>query len=139
MAENSYLPRTGDDLNLIEFAMEQQPSLTYALDIERGRLRGTTDGAEALKQAIYLILSTERYDHIIYSWNYGVELKDLIGQEKEYALSEIKRCIAEALLQDERITALDSFDFNTDKKYVHVTFTAHTIYGELEVKTDVRR
>ena len=31
MADNSYLPQTGDDLDLIEFAMEQQPSHTYKL------------------------------------------------------------------------------------------------------------
>ena len=129
------IPTTDNDLLTLE--VETQPSLTYALDIESGRIRGTADGAEALKQAIYLILSTERYEYLIYSWNYGVELKELIGQEKEYVFSEIKRCITEALLQDDRISAVDGFDFETGKKSVHVTFTAHTIYGEMEVETDV--
>ena len=95
------------------------------------------DELESLRQAIYLILSTERYAHLIYSWNYGVELVELIGQPKEYALPEIKRCITEALLQDDRITAVDGFEFETGKKTVHVIFTVHSIFGDLEVETDV--
>lgn len=105
--------------------------------IEHGRIRGMVDELESLRQAIYLILSTERYAYLIYSWNYGVELVELIGQPKEYALPEIKRCITEALLQDDRITAVDGFEFETGKKTVHVTFTVHSIFGDLEVETDV--
>ncbi len=89
------------------------------------------------REGIYLILSTERYAYLIYSWNYGVELVELIGQPKEYALPEIKRCITEALLQDDRITSVDGFEFETGKKTVHVTFTVHSIFGDLEVETDV--
>lgn len=44
---------------------------------------------------------------------------------------------AEALLQDDRITAVDGFEFETGKKTVHVTFTVHSIFGDLEVETDV--
>lgn len=102
-----------------------------------GHIRGMVDELESLRQAIYLILSTERYAYLIYSWNYGVELVELIGQPKEYALPEIKRCITEALLQDDRITAVDGFEFEAGKKTVHVTFTVHSIFGDLEVETDV--
>lgn len=129
------IPKVEDDLLTLE--VETQPSLTYALDIEHGCIRGMVDELESLRQAIYLILSTERYAYLIYSWNYGVELVELIGQPKEYALPEIKRCITEALLQDDRITAVDGFEFETGKKTVHVTFIVHSIFGDLEVETDV--
>lgn len=129
------IPKVDNDLLTLE--VETQPSLTYALDIEHGHIRGMVDELESLRQAIYLILSTERYAYLIYSWNYGVELVELIGQPKEYALPEIKRCITEALLQDDRITAVDGFEFETEKKTVHVTFTVHSIFGDLEVETDV--
>lgn len=129
------IPKTEDDLLTLE--VETQPGLTYALDIESGRIRGKVDGLEALRQAVYLILQTERYAFLIYSWNYGVELRELIGQPKDYALPEIKRCITEALLQDDRITAVDSFEFSTGKKFVHVRFTVHSSLGDLEVETDV--
>lgn len=77
------IPKVDNDLLTLE--VETQPSLTYALDIEHRRIRGMVDELESLRQAIYLILSTERYAYLIYSWNYGVELVELIGQPKEYA------------------------------------------------------
>lgn len=117
--------------------VESQPGKTYFLDIENGRIRGVTDELDAVRQAVYLMLNTERYDYLIYSWDYGVELKELAGEQKEYAYPEIKRCITEALLQDDRITAVDDFEFETGKKSVHVKFTVTTIYGDMEVETDV--
>ena len=137
MAENSYLPQTGDDLDLIEFAMEQQPSHTYKLDIDRGRVKGITEDADALLQAVYLILSVERYQYPIYSYNYGVELVDLIGQPKDFVMSEVKRRITEALTQDDRINSVDSWAFENTKKSLIVTFTVHTIYGDIETKKEV--
>ncbi|MCM1440084.1 MAG: DUF2634 domain-containing protein [Roseburia sp.] len=129
------IPQVDNDLMTLE--VETQPSLTYALDIENGRIRGKVDRLDALRQAVYLILNTERYDYLIYSWNYGSEFKELIGQPKDYALPEIKRCITEALLQDDRIIAVDGFEFTAGKKFVHVTFTVHSIFGDMEVETDV--
>lgn len=137
MADNSYLPQTGDDLDLIEFAMEQQPSRTYKLDISRGRVKGVTEGADALLQAVYLILSVERYQYPIYSYNYGVELVDLIGQPKDFVMSEVKRRITEALTQDDRINSVDGWEFESTKKALVVTSTAHSIYGDIEIKKEV--
>ena len=51
-----------------------QPSRTYAVDWQTGRVSGFVDGTDALKQAIYKILQTERFAHLIYSWNYGFEM-----------------------------------------------------------------
>lgn len=125
------------ETDLLTLEVETQPSLTYALDINAGRIRGRVDELEALKQAVYLILNTERFAYLIYSWDYGVELKELIGQPKEYALPEIKRCITEALLQDDRITAVDGFEFSTGKKSVHATFNVHTIFGDFESEVEI--
>ena len=91
------LPTTGDDLNLIAFTMETQPSDTHKLDIDRGRVRGMTDGQDAVRQAVYLILNVERYAYPIYSRRYGAELIDLIGKPQDYAMSEIKRRITEEI------------------------------------------
>lgn len=129
------IPQTENDLLTLE--SEAQPSLTYALDVKNNRIRGKVDERAALEQAIYLILGTERYEHVIYSWNYGREFQNLIGEPKEYALPEIKRCITEALLQDDRILSVDSFNFSQEKKSIHVEFIAHTIYGDMEVQTNV--
>jgi hypothetical protein len=133
----SFLPNTGDDLNLIEFSIAQQPSYTYKLDIEKNRVKGMTDGADAMLQTIYLILSVERYAYPIYSYNYGVELEDLIGKPKDYVMSEVKRRITEALIQDDRINSVDGWEFSTTKKSVIVTFTVHTIYGDVVATKEV--
>ena len=77
------LPTTGENIDLINFTMEEQPSYTHKLDIDRSRVSGMTDNQDALIQAVYLILNVERYVYPIYSHNYGVELADLIGQPKD--------------------------------------------------------
>ncbi len=125
------------EADMIDIEVETEPGRTYALDIENGRIRGIADELEAVRQAVYCILNTERYETLIYSWDYGVELKELAGEQKEYAYPEIKRCITEALLQDDRITAVDDFEFEGSLKAVHVKFKVYTIYGDMEVKTDV--
>lgn len=137
MAELQFLPQTGDDIDLMEFTIEEQPSYTYKLDIDKGRVKGMTDEADAMLQAVYLILSVERYQYPIYSYNYGVELADLIGQPKDYVMSEAKRRITEALTQDDRIESVDEWAFETTKKSVIVTFVVHTIFGDIETTKEV--
>lgn len=123
--------------DIIEIEETTQPSYTYYLDIENNRIRGYVDELDSVKQAIYLILSTERYVWLIYSWNYGREFDNLIGQSMDLVLPELKRLIQEALLQDDRVESVDNFNFNIGDKYIHVTFTAYTIYGEAEIETEV--
>jgi len=131
------LPTTGDDLDLVSFQLETQPGYTHKLDIDRQRVSGMTDERDALYQAIYLILNVERYAFPIYSRNYGSELSDLIGQSKEYAMSEMKRRITEALVQDDRIESVDDWSFETGQNWVRATFTVYTIYGEIEAEKEV--
>ena len=137
MAELQFLPHTGDDIDLMEFTLEEEPSYTYKLDIDKGRIKGMTAEADAMLQAVYLILSVERYQYPIYSYNYGVELADLIGQPKDYVMSEAKRRITEALTQDDRIESVDEWAFETTKNSVIVTFVVHTIFGDIETTKEV--
>ena len=131
------LPTTGENLDLITFAVETQPSYTHKLDIDHDRVRGMTDEQDAVLQAVYLILNVERYAYPIYSRNYGSELVDLIGQPMDYAMSEMKRRITDALMQDDRITGVDDWTFETGRKSVLVRFTVYPIYGELEATKEV--
>lgn len=120
-----------------DFEEVVQPSRTYKLDLERKRIIGYADGREAIEQAIYKALSTERYDHLIYSWNYGAEIAKLFGQPIPYVYSELKSLITEALTQDDRIESVDAFSFSHVKNKVHVQFTANTIAGEIEITKEV--
>lgn len=115
----------------------QQPSWTYGMDFERKRILGTVDGTDAVRQAVYCILNTERYDHLIYSWNYGVELKDLYGRPIPYVKSELKRRIKEALLQDERILDVSIFSFSHRQGKLCVSFIVRSVFGDIRAEKEV--
>lgn len=107
---------------------------TYKIDIDNYRIKGYTDDLDALVQAIYLILNTERYAFIIYSWDYGVELVDLFGQPMPYVMSEVERRISDALLQDDRITEVSNFEFEQNGTQLRVTFDVISIYGTIQAE-----
>lgn len=127
------LPAVNDDLQK-DFEIEEETSHTYKLDLDNSTIAGYVDDLEAMKQAIYLILNIERYEYLIYSWNYGIELNDLYGQPIPFVLPELKRRITEALVQDSRILGVDNFSFEINKGKVHATFTVHTIFGDVEAE-----
>jgi len=131
------IPEVNDGLTVDFDEVVEQPSKTFKLNTVKNRIVGFIDAIEALKQAIFLILSIERYDHIIYSWNYGVELNDLFGKPIPFVLPEIKRRVTEALVQDDRIDSVDTFKFEVNKGKVLATFTVHSIYGEIETEKEV--
>lgn len=104
---------------------------------DANRIIGFVDDLDAIKQTIFLILSTERYAYLIYSWDYGVELVDLIGQPLSYIMSELPVRISDALLQDNRIESVDNFEFEVHGKKLHTTFTVITTVGEIETELEV--
>ena len=129
---------TRNDINE-NITVEESPTKTYKMKLFGDRIHGKTDEQEAMKQAIYKILNTERYSYPIYSWNYGIELKDLFGKPKSFCKSEIKRRVKEALLQDERILEVSAFSFEDKKRReLAVTFTVKTIYGEINITKGVQ-
>ncbi|HBG4634914.1 TPA: DUF2634 domain-containing protein, partial [Clostridioides difficile] len=115
-----------EDVSIINFDVRQEPSKTFKLNIEKSKIDGICDDVEALKQTIFLILNTERYQHLIYSWNYGVELNDLIGEPISFVIPELERRIKEALIQDDRIENIDNFEFQNIKGKVQCRFSVHT-------------
>lgn len=126
------IPTTNDILSM-NLKTEVQPSKNYKMHTDLNTISGVCDELEAMHQVIYKILNTERYQYIIYSWNYGIELLDLFGEPVAYVCSEIQRRITEALVQDDRINSVDNFEFDlTERKTVKVTFIVHTIFGELQ-------
>ena len=127
------LPAVNDDLQT-EFEFEEEPSHTYRINLNESTIAGYVDEREAMMQAIYLILNIERYDYLIYSWNYGIELNDLYGQPIPFVLPELKRRITEALMQDTRIIGVNDFSFETTKGQVHASFTVNTIFGDVEAE-----
>lgn len=121
-----------------DFEIETQPTHTYKMSLESGSIRGYTDKLEAIKQAIYKILLTERYQYLMYSPNYGIETLDLYGEPLSYVCPELERRISEALLWDDRIESVSDFEFDLSKKgSVQVSFTVHTRFGDVQAKREV--
>ena len=107
------------------------PTHTYRLN--NNRITGDVDGIDAMKQAIYKIIAAERYEYLVYDWNYGIELKDLFGKPKPFVRAELPRRIREALMADDRITNVRDFVFmdTTEKNTIRISFTAETIFGDI--------
>ena len=130
------IPQTGDDLRQ-DFTFTTLPSRTLKMFHDYKTINGTIDQIQAVEQAVFLILTTERYQWLIFSWDYGVELQNLIGKDPEYCIPEIERRIREALLQDDRITAVENFQFELNKRKVLTTFTVISIFGGITTALEV--
>ncbi|WP_033168358.1 DUF2634 domain-containing protein [Clostridium sp. KNHs205] len=125
------------DFEYTEVEVVEQPSRSYRLDIANNRMLGKVDGLEAIKQAIYLRLSTERDDYLIYSEDYGIQLEDLVGEPDAYVLPTLQRRIAEALLRDERVLGVEDFYFTEEKGSVTAAFTVRTDWGDIVMEKEV--
>jgi len=124
--------------SILQVEEKTYPSNTFAIDFISNKITGFVDEKEAIKQAIALILNTERYKFLIYSWNYGAEFEDLIGVHPDIVEDESERLISEALLQDDRITAVYDFEFSRNKDTLLVNFKVDSIYGDIGIETEVR-
>lgn len=120
------------NLNIIE---DVRTSKTYKVMDEK--IQGFTDELQALKQAIYKELNTERYEYPIYSFSYGIALESLLGKDVTYVKIELKRRIQECLLKDERIESVENFKFDVKGDEMLCTFDVISIYGEINITKEV--
>ena len=92
------LPTEYNDGLVQDFTIVEQPTRTYRLRFDGFPSTGMATGLEAMQQAVFLALQTERFRYAIYSWNYGVELERLFGEGMTpYLQAQIRRAIEEAL------------------------------------------
>ncbi|WP_315169486.1 DUF2634 domain-containing protein [Metaclostridioides mangenotii] len=135
MADNGYIEDPFEEIP--DFTFKEYSTKTYKLNLDNNKIQGKTDDLEALKLTIYKILNTERYENAIYSWKYGIELRDIIGMPTSLAIPTIDRRITEALELDDRIEKVDSFEFERKKGVIHVKFVVNTKYGSLDIEKEV--
>lgn len=121
-----------------DFTIEEKSNKTYKLNIEKNTIEGKCEGIDAIKQTIYCILNTERFEYLMYSWDYGVEIKKLIGEQSTYVIPELERVIKEALKQDDRIEDVIEFTFKqTNKNTITATFKVITTLGDIMIEKEV--
>lgn len=102
--------------------------------IENGEFKIVEEN-EAIKVWIYLSLLTPNKQYPIYSWNYGSEVKELIGKNYTKALTEAEaqRLIEECLLINPYITGVKVLDTSFKDSILTCNIKVTTIYGDLEV------
>ncbi|WP_410769573.1 DUF2634 domain-containing protein [Fontibacillus sp. BL9] len=112
--------------------VQEETSRTYGIDFTSGKATGVSDGLEAVKQAVYKILQTDRFAHLIYDTNYGSEISGLQGRSQGYVRAEIERRIREALLQDDRISAIENMQITIIGDAATANFTVVSIHGDFK-------
>ena len=138
-------------MSLFPFATDEEISLSttevtassireYELDFKSGRLTGRiVEGVDALCVWAYLALKACRYRWLIYSWSYGNEVYDLIGNSysEDYLRSECRRYVEECLLENEHITGIEDLEVSQIKDVLYIKFTMITDVGSKEVEINV--
>lgn len=133
------LPNTEniDDLISDFLEDEEQRTKTFGLNMKKNIIGGMVDELVALQQSIYLMLSIEADQYIIYPYTYGLTTLDLIGKPSYYVMAVLPGRIKQTLLTDNRIIDVSDFEFKADGKKLSVDFIAHTIYGDIPEETVV--
>lgn len=115
-----------------------QSSKTYKIDRFNGRIISKIDELESIKQAVFKILQTERFENVIYDANYGVEFNRFIGKPKDFVKSDIERTIKDALLADNRILSIENFNIIDDTKdNLKIEFKVNSIFGNIGIESVV--
>lgn len=125
-------------VDIQENELSSQAHNTYKLHREEKRINGTISGREAMEQAIWLMLQTERFEHIIYDWDYGIGIQPLIGKSKTYTYPTLALRIKEALSKDDRILDVHSFTYEPVKGGIALSFVVNTIFGDVGIEREVK-
>ena len=116
---------------------KEPPSLTYRLDLDKGRIVGMVDSLTAVEQAIRKALITPRWKCLVYDAQYGSELKNEITAKDaspELIMAEIPRMVEDALKPDTRILKVRDFSFDFEGDECHISFYADTIHGPVYIE-----
>ena len=102
--------------------------------IENGEFKIVEEN-EAIKVWVYLALLTNNKQYPIYSWDYGTEVKELMGKNYTKALieAEAKRLIEECLLINPYILEVEVVNTRFVDSALTCDIKITTIYGDMEV------
>ena len=89
-------------------------------------------GLEAVKGWAWRAIDTARYRYPCFSWSYGCELENLIGQpyQAETKKSEAERYVTEALLVSPYIREARASNVRFEGSTLHMEVELSTVYGK---------
>ena len=116
-----------------------ETSFTYKIKYDENKIKEYIDGINAVKQAVYKILMTEKGRFGIYDSDFGISLSDLFGKNISYVRSELTVRIENALLYDDRIKKVYDFSFpeQSEKGVLSVKFFVSSVFGTEEFTLEV--
>lgn len=114
-----------------------RPTNTFMIDWESRRIKGMDSGLAAMRQAVDIVLNTERFRWQIYSPNFGIELEELIGEEYDYVTSEIARRVEDAFSTDSRVLSVGDFVYIDQGHSLKCSFEVNTIFGPVQAEVTV--
>lgn len=92
---------------------------------------------EAIKIWLWKLFHTSRFRSLIYDWDYGHELEELIGQGFTEGLveSEAERYVREAVEYNlpDYVTELENVEVDFKGEQLTIVFRAITPYGEVDM------
>lgn len=127
-----------EDQEAEELEEKTESPREYGIDFETGQLTGEiVEGLEAIKAWIWLALQIPRYRYTIYTWDYGNEYDEIIGQaySEEYLEAELYRMTEDCLLVNEHIEEISDFNVEIKNDTPLVSFVAETLYGDVEINS----
>ena len=102
----------------------------YLVDFKDGTIsRKKVFENDALKIWIYKALKT-----VIYSWDFGSSLFDLIGKgySLDYLQMEVERFVIDVLSVNENIINVYNFNIQLKGDILHICFDVKSVFGILE-------
>lgn len=91
---------------------------TWFIDWERKRIDRYATEYEELAQTIQRALMTDRFYYNIYTWQYGSELKNLIGTKNiKYIEGAVKKDVKDALAFESRVLNIDDVKVKFDGEH----------------------
>lgn len=115
----------------IEFAWDYENDCHV---VEDGELKKVT-GLEAVRVWAYKALRIQRYRYLSFSWQYGSEIEELIGQvmSNDQMKKEIEKRVGDALLVSPYIFNVKDFEVDSSDDVPSVSFKIVSVYGEVEL------
>lgn len=89
-------------------------------------------GLEAVRGWAWRAVDTARYRFSVFSWSYGCELEELVGQpyQESTKRSEAERYVREALLVSPYIRDAQVTGVSFEGSALHITADMDTVYGK---------
>ena len=126
------------DEDVTEYPMYREIQWDYEhnIPVYKNGIPVIVEGSKAVKVWAWKALRAVRYRYEIYSWEYGNEVENLIGQpySQELKEAEAARYVRECLMVNPYITSVTdtAINFSSDD-VLSVSAIVTTIYGEVTV------